>query len=398
MRPSPRWRRARRREHRVAARPGVRRPGLRGRQQRADRLRDPRRPRRRGPTSSTPIVAGIDGVQDAHPDLYIGKIGDASAEKAVDGAIGRRPKKAGILSVPITLIILLIVLGSLVAAGMPLLIGLTAVFGSLGLTAVASQFMPVSEYASAVVLLVGLAVGVDYSMFYLRRVREERAAGRGDSAALEAAAATSGRSVLISGLTVMVAMAGMFFTGDATFVSFGLATILAVAVAVLGSLTVLPALLSCSAAAWTPAACPSRPPARGPRGPVLGGRRRPRAPAPARLDRARRRRARRAGAPGAADAHRGGGHGEPARLHPRSSTPTTAFRPPSPAADPARRGRGRGRRPVEMQSAIGELRRRRWPRAQMQEPIDVTSTTRAPSPASPSRSPATARTRPPRPR
>ena len=132
----------------------------------------------------------------------------------------------------------------MVAAGIPLLIGLTAVLGALGLTAVASQFMPVSQYASAVVLLVGLAVGVDYVMFYLRRFREERAAGRGDTAALEAAAATSGRSVLISGLTVMVAMAGMFFTGDETFASFGLATILVVAVAVLGSLTVLPALLS----------------------------------------------------------------------------------------------------------------------------------------------------------
>ncbi len=94
------------------------------------------------------------------------------------------------------------------------------------------------------VLLIGLAVGVDYSMFYLRRERQERAAGRSERAALEAAAATSGRSVLISGLTVIVAMAGMFLTGDSTFASLGLATILVVAVAVLGSLTVLPALLS----------------------------------------------------------------------------------------------------------------------------------------------------------
>ena len=96
----------------------------------------------------------------------------------------------------------------------------------------------------ALVLLIGLAVGVDYSIFYLRREREERAAGRSARAALEAAAATSGRSVLISGLTVMVAMAGMFITGDATFASFGVATMMVVAVAMLGSLTVLPALLS----------------------------------------------------------------------------------------------------------------------------------------------------------
>jgi RND superfamily putative drug exporter len=96
----------------------------------------------------------------------------------------------------------------------------------------------------AIVLLIGLAVGVDYSMFYLRRAREERAAGRSTGAALEAAAATSGHSVLISGLTVMAAMAGMFMTGDSMFASFGVATILVVAIAVLGSLTVLPALLS----------------------------------------------------------------------------------------------------------------------------------------------------------
>jgi RND superfamily putative drug exporter len=104
--------------------------------------------------------------------------------------------------------------------------------------------MPVDEYISAVVLLIGLAVGVDYTMFYLKREREERAAGRGEEAALEAAAATSGRAVLISGITVMIAMAGMFFTGDPTFSSFALATIIVVAMAVLGSLTVLPALLA----------------------------------------------------------------------------------------------------------------------------------------------------------
>ena len=93
-------------------------------------------------------------------------------------------------------------------------------------------------------LLIGLAVGVDYSLFYLKREREERAAGRSERAALEAAAATSGRSVLVSGLTVMTAMAGMFLTGDPVFESFAIATIAVVAIAMIGSLTVLPALLS----------------------------------------------------------------------------------------------------------------------------------------------------------
>jgi RND superfamily putative drug exporter len=145
---------------------------------------------------------------------------------------------------PITLVILLLTFGALVAAGIPLLLALTAVIATFGLIAVPSHVLPVAFEAPAMVLLIGLAVGVDYSMFYLKRERQERAAGRTPEAALEAAAATSGRSVLISGLTVMGAMAGMFLTGDQTFASLGFATILVVAVAVLGSLTVLPAVLS----------------------------------------------------------------------------------------------------------------------------------------------------------
>ena len=114
----------------------------------------------------------------------------------------------------------------------------------MGLLAIPSKVLPMDESIGAVILLIGLAVGVDYTMFYLKREREERAAGKSEEEALEIAAATSGRSVLISGLTVMIAMAGMFLTGDPTFKGFGAATILVVAVAVLGSLTVLPALLS----------------------------------------------------------------------------------------------------------------------------------------------------------
>src|SRR6185312_862518 len=91
---------------------------------------------------------------------------------------------------------------------------------------------------------IGLAVGVDYALFYLRREREERAAGKSKEAALEAAAATSGRSVLISGVTVMIAMAGMLFSGDKTFMGFSIATMMVVAIAMIGSLTVLPAVLS----------------------------------------------------------------------------------------------------------------------------------------------------------
>ena len=191
-----------------------------------------------------PVLDSVAAAQRAHPGLFVGEFGDASGQKGVETAYGNDLGKAGLLSLPITLIILVVTFGALVAAGIPLLLALTAVFATFGLIALPSHFLPVAQQAPAMVLLIGLAVGVDYSMFYLQRVRQERAAGRSADAALEAAAATSGRSVLVSGLTVMTAMAGMFLTGDSTFASLGLATILVVAVAVLGSLTVLPAVIS----------------------------------------------------------------------------------------------------------------------------------------------------------
>jgi uncharacterized membrane protein YdfJ with MMPL/SSD domain len=202
----------------------------------------------RGPSEDAtdkidPVVARVAEVQKAHPDFYVGSFGE-STNKALTASFGDDLKKAGLFSVPLTLIILLVAFGALVAAGIPLLLGLTAVLATLGLVAAISQVLPMSDSVSAIILLIGLAVGVDYSMFYLKREREERAAGRSEEAALEAAAATSGRSVLVSGLTVMVAMAGMFLTADATFASFGVATMTVVAIAVVGSLTVLPALLS----------------------------------------------------------------------------------------------------------------------------------------------------------
>src|SRR5215213_5931371 len=202
----------------------------------------------RGPSEDAvdkidPVVARVAEVQKAHPELYVGSFGE-STNKALTASFGDDLKRAGLFSVPLTLIILLIAFGALVAAGIPLLLALTAVFGTLGLVAGISQVLPMSDSVSAIILLIGLAVGVDYTMFYLKREREERAAGRSEQAALEAAAATSGRSVLISGSTVLVAMAGMFLTADATFASFGVATMTVVAVAMLGSLTVLPALLS----------------------------------------------------------------------------------------------------------------------------------------------------------
>jgi RND superfamily putative drug exporter len=190
-----------------------------------------------------PITAEVKAAAAAHEGFDIESFG-VSAEDQVNGAFKDDLRKAGVLSIPITLAILIVAFGALVAAGIPLFLALTAVAGTLGLLGLVSQVFPLDQEIAAIVLLIGLAVGVDYSMFYLKREREERAKGLGERASLEAAAATSGRSVLISGLTVIIAMAGMFLTGDPTFSGFGLATMLVVAVAVVGSVTVLPALLA----------------------------------------------------------------------------------------------------------------------------------------------------------
>jgi uncharacterized membrane protein YdfJ with MMPL/SSD domain len=191
-----------------------------------------------------PVIAAVDRLKAEHSSLFIGSFGTATAERQIGDAVANDLERAGLLSVPVTIVILIVAFGALVAAGIPLLLALSGVLATLGLLAIPSHVWPVDDNISAVVLLIGLAVGVDYSLFYLKREREERAAGRSERAALEAAAATSGRAVLISGLTVMVAMAGMFLTGDKTFGSFAIATMMVVAIAVLGSLTVLPALLS----------------------------------------------------------------------------------------------------------------------------------------------------------
>ena len=198
----------------------------------------------RADTEVVPVEHAVAALEKSHPQFFIGESGGASADRALNAKVTQDFEKAGRLSIPLTLAILLVAFGALIAAGLPILLALTAVAATMGLLAIPSHLMPIDKDISVIVLLIGLAVGVDYSMFYLRREREERRAGRSEQAALEAAAATSGRAVLISGLTVMVAMAGMFFTGDKTFQSFGLATMMVVAVAVVGSLTVLPALLA----------------------------------------------------------------------------------------------------------------------------------------------------------
>ncbi|WP_217213382.1 MMPL family transporter [Streptomyces sp. AC550_RSS872] len=191
-----------------------------------------------------PVLKAVEDVRKDHESLRIEEIGGASMMKTFDDAFGDDFQKAEYSAVPVALGILLIAFGAVVAALLPVLLSITAIMATMGLMGIVSHAMPMTDAASSVMLLVGLAVGVDYCLFYLRREREEREAGRDAQTALRVAAATSGRAIIVSGVTVCVAMAGMLFTGLAEFEAMGLASLMVVAVAMVGSVTVLPALLS----------------------------------------------------------------------------------------------------------------------------------------------------------
>ncbi|MBR7829186.1 MMPL family transporter [Actinospica sp. MGRD01-02] len=191
-----------------------------------------------------PVLDAVAKVQAANPGLRISEVGDASGSHWVNETLGTDFKRAEWTAVPLAFGILLAAFGALIAAVLPVLLAVTAFMAALGLLDLISHAVPQSSSSNSVMLLMGLAVGVDYCLFYLRRERQERAAGRDPKDALSVAAATSGHSVLVSGLTVMVAMAGMFITGMHIFEGFALASILVVAIAMVGSVTVLPALLA----------------------------------------------------------------------------------------------------------------------------------------------------------
>jgi len=191
-----------------------------------------------------PVLAAVDALERSHPGLVIEEFGTASGDRALNDTIAADLERAGYLSLPVTLAILLLAFGTVVAAGIPVLLALSGVLGTFGVAALVSHVVPEGSPTASVIFMIGMAVGVDYSLFYLRREREERAAGHEPMVALRAAAATSGQAVLISGTTVMIAMAGMLFAGAKVFTSIGLGTMLVVLVAMVGSVTVLPATLA----------------------------------------------------------------------------------------------------------------------------------------------------------
>ena len=195
------------------------------------------------PSRVQPVLSAVAAIQRRSPGFTVAEFGEASAARALSSAHSGDLALAAELSVPITFVILLIAFGAFAAACIPVVLAFSAVLAAAGLAALTSHVLHQSESSSSVMLLMGMAVGVDYSLFYLRREREERRRGRARTDALQLAAATSGHAVLVSGLTVIVAMAGMMLTGSRIFTSLGVSAMLVVFTAMIGSLTVLPALL-----------------------------------------------------------------------------------------------------------------------------------------------------------
>jgi putative drug exporter of the RND superfamily len=189
------------------------------------------------------VQARTAAIARAHADLRVREAGDVSVNTAINDRVAEDLHSAEGISLPITVLLMLLAFGALIAAGVPVLLALTSVAATMGIAAPLSHLIHAEPTVNSLIVLIGMAVGVDYSLFYLKREREERAKGHTTRDAVEIAAATSGHSILVSGFAVMASLAGLFIVGSATFSSLAAGSIVVVAVAVIGSVTVLPALL-----------------------------------------------------------------------------------------------------------------------------------------------------------
>jgi len=193
-----------------------------------------------------PLAARTAAVQRSHPELRVAETGSPSVSVGVDTQRSQDLALSEAIALPVTLLTLLVVFGSALMAAVPLLLALTSIAAAMGLSMVVSHLQPDAGVGANIILLIGMAVGVDYTLFYLKREREERAraGGRlGAEALVELAAATSGRAIVVSGLAVIVSTATLYLATDVVFSSLATSTVIVVLAAVLSSLTALPALL-----------------------------------------------------------------------------------------------------------------------------------------------------------
>ena len=189
-----------------------------------------------------PIVGA---ARAAHPELTIHVVSRSFINDDINELIGAGLDDSLQLTLPLTFIILLFAFGAIVASVVPLVLAVTSLVAAFGILGIYSQIVgPVSPNATQLIVLIGLAVAVDYSLFMVTRFRVERRNGRDRAKAIEVSSSTAGRAVFFSGLAVMISLAGLVTLGVSLFTSMAIGTISVVLVSVIGSLTFLPATLS----------------------------------------------------------------------------------------------------------------------------------------------------------
>ena len=192
-----------------------------------------------------PVLPIVNAARAAHPELTIHLIDSTFINADINELISSGLDSSLRLTLPLTFIILLFAFGAIVAAVVPLVLAITSLLAAFGILGIYSQVTgPVSANASQLIVLIGLAVAVDYSLFMVTRFRVERRAGRDRGKAIEVSSSTAGRAVFFSGLAVMISLAGLVTLGVSLFTSMAVGTISVVLVSVVGSLTFLPAVLS----------------------------------------------------------------------------------------------------------------------------------------------------------
>ncbi len=192
-----------------------------------------------------PVPDLVAQIKAAYPTYRIHALNNTLANNEISTLINGGLDASLRLTIPLTFLILVLAFGAIVAAAIPLILAVTALLAAFGILGLYSQLVsPVSPYASQLVVLIGLAVAVDYSLFMVTRFRTERRHGRDRLAAIHVASNTAGRAVFFSGLAVMISIGGLFLLDDPLFRSMAVGTISVVLVAVIGSLTFLPATLA----------------------------------------------------------------------------------------------------------------------------------------------------------
>jgi RND superfamily putative drug exporter len=186
------------------------------------------------------VVRKVDGTQD----FRVTTVGFGSVGNEISSLLNDTLRQGELIGIVVALIVLLLVFGAAVATGLPILVALLSIFVAVGATALVSNAMGMSEFVVFIITMIGLAVGIDYSLFIVHRVREERGRGRPTVEAITAAGATASRAVFFSGMAVAIALSGMLIMPDPVFQSFAVGAMLVVGATVLAALTMLPAVLA----------------------------------------------------------------------------------------------------------------------------------------------------------